>query len=86
MNITDILTWLQLHWSDILAVYAGLVAAASVIVRWTPTLRDDNALLAVVKFLGKYVALNRTVDDNALRATLPVDGPTPTDPPYGGTE
>ena len=73
--MTNLLTWLQLHWQDILAVYAGLVAIASIVVRWTPTLKDDNALLAVVKFVGKYIALNRTVDDNAIR-----NAPTETPP------
>jgi hypothetical protein len=63
----EIITWFTAHWDEILAVYAGLVAVASIIVRWTPTLRDDSALLAVVKFLGRYVALNRNVDDEGER-------------------
>lgn len=63
----EIITWFQTNWDEILTVYAGLVAVASIIVRWTPTLRDDSALLAVVKFLGRYVALNRSVDDEEIR-------------------
>ena len=63
----EIITWFTAHWDEILAVYTGLVAVASIIVRWTPTLRDDSALLAVVKFLGRYVALNRNMDDEGER-------------------
>lgn len=63
----EIITWFTAHLDEILSVYAGLVAVASIIVRWTPTLRDDSALLAVVKFLGRYVALNRNVDDDEVR-------------------
>ena len=33
---------------------------ASIIVKVTPTLKDDNILKGIIKFLGKYIALNRT--------------------------
>jgi hypothetical protein len=59
--------WLQSHWTEIVQVITGLVTLASIIVRWTPTIKDDNWLLAIVKFLGKYVALNRNKDDEAIR-------------------
>lgn len=35
------------------------IGIASIIVKWTPTLRDDNALKSVIRFVGKYIALNR---------------------------
>lgn len=63
-----IFQWFQAHWSEIIQVITGLIAVASVIVKLTPTLKDDTWLLAVIKFLGKYIALDRTVDDNAIRA------------------
>lgn len=63
----QIIQWFQTNWQDIIAIYTGLVAVASIIVKLTPTLRDDDWLLAVIKFVSKYVALNRTVDDEAAR-------------------
>ena len=43
----------------ILDVIAYVIAIASIIVRLTPTLKDDNFLLPIVKFLGKFIALDR---------------------------
>jgi len=64
----EIFTWIQDNWQGILQVVTGLVTVASIVVRWTPTLKDDTWLLAVVKFLGKYVALNRSTPDDAIRS------------------
>lgn len=61
--ISSVVVWFQLHWVDITQVILSIIGAASVIVKLTPTLKDDDALLAIVKFLGKYIALNKTVDD-----------------------
>ena len=43
-------------YADILA-YACLLA--SIIVKLTPTLKDDNIILPIIKFLGKYIALDK---------------------------
>ena len=59
MDIMAIVGWFQLHWSDITTVVAYIIAGASVVVKLTPTLKDDDALKGVIKFLGKYIALNR---------------------------
>ena len=63
----EIITWFTAHWDNILAIYAGLVAVASIIVKLTPTLADDTWLLAVIKFMSRYIALNRSVDDEEIR-------------------
>jgi hypothetical protein len=65
----EIFTWITQNWSRIAELIAAIIGVASIIVKMTPTLRDDNILLGVVKFLGKYVALNKTVTD-ADRAAL----------------
>jgi len=67
-NIMAVIGWVQAHATDIVNVITGIIAVASIIVKLTPTLKDDNFLLSVIKFLSKYVALNRTIDDKALRA------------------
>jgi hypothetical protein len=64
----DIITWFQTNWKEIIEVISMIIAIASAIVRWTPTLKDDNFLLPIIKFLGKYIALDRSVDDDAKRA------------------
>lgn len=65
--MTDIFNWFVTNWQDIAFALTSLVTGVSIIVKITPTLKDDNAWLPIVKWLSKYVALNRTVDDDAER-------------------
>ncbi len=66
MNLSQL--WELKNYADDLArILAYLVAAASVIIRITPTLKDDNVLLPIVKFLGKYVSLSRKTKDDIRR-------------------
>ena len=58
-KIMAIVAWVQANWIDIVAVYTGIVTVASIIVKLTPSLKDDDKLKAVVKFVGRYIALNR---------------------------
>lgn len=38
---------------------AYLVLFGSIIVKLTPTLKDDNYFKGIVKFIGKYIALDK---------------------------
>lgn len=51
------------NWKEIASVIAYIIAGASVIIKLTPTLKDDNIFLPIVKFIGKYIALNVNVSD-----------------------
>ncbi len=55
----ELVNWIQTNWTDITTVIAYIIAIASIIVKLTPTLKDDDALKGVIKFVGKYIALNR---------------------------
>ena len=63
MNIGAIIQWFTANWGNVASVVAYIIAIASIIVKLTPTLKDDNVLLGIIKFLGKYIALNKTVDE-----------------------
>jgi hypothetical protein len=63
MDLMAIVSWFQANWASITTVVAYVIAIASIIVKMTPTLKDDNILLGVIKFLGKWIALNKTVTD-----------------------
>jgi hypothetical protein len=52
-SITD---WILQHWGDVLAVYSAVVIAARLIVKLTPTPKDDSVLEKIVGFL-KHVGL-----------------------------
>ena len=44
-EILKVVAYLQAHWAEIAQAIAAIIGAASIIVRLTPTLKDDNALL-----------------------------------------
>ncbi|MCK9324160.1 MAG: hypothetical protein M0P69_01550 [Bacteroidales bacterium] len=50
---------LQANQKEILDAVAYLVLFASVIVKLTPTLKDDNYFKPIIKFIGKYIALDK---------------------------
>lgn len=50
--------WLETHWGDIVQAAAYVIAATSIVVKLTPTLKDDNLFLPIIKILSKYVAIN----------------------------
>jgi len=57
--IADIIGYIQSHWLEIVSIYTSIVGLASIIVKLTPTLKDDDVLKGVIRFVGKYIALNR---------------------------
>ena len=42
------------HWDDILAVYGAVVAICTVIVKYTPTKKDDDILAKIIKILDYF--------------------------------
>jgi hypothetical protein len=48
------------------ALLVQIIGIASVLVRFTPTLKDDDALKGFVRFVGKYIALNRSSGTSTL--------------------
>lgn len=58
-GITNIIKWFTENWDSLSMAIAAIVGAASIIVKLTPTLKDDNILLPIVKFIGKYIALDK---------------------------
>lgn len=58
---------LRCYADDIAKIIAYLIAIASIIVRLTPTLKDDNVLLPIVKWIGKYISLSRKTKDDVIR-------------------
>lgn len=49
--------WIIAHWDDILMVFTSCVTVASIIVKLTPTKRDDEALSVIMRLLNT-VAIN----------------------------
>jgi hypothetical protein len=58
MDVVSIWLWIQIHASDLLLILTSTVTIASVIVRLTPTQKDDAFLAKIMPWLEK-IALNK---------------------------
>lgn len=50
--------WITQHWQEILAWIGGVVTAASIIVKLTPTQKDDDILAKIIKILAALSLFN----------------------------
>ena len=53
--------WALNHKEELLQIWLAVVGLASVIIKVLPPLPANSWLLPIVKFVGKFVALNKTV-------------------------
>lgn len=52
------IAWITEHWKDILAIIGGVVTVASIIVKLTPTQKDDTVLAKIIKILAALGLFN----------------------------
>ena len=69
--INEITSLVTSHYSELLAIIGGVVSVATIIVKLTPTTKDDEILDKVVNFLAKFSLVNtkkdkKILDDNKL--------------------
>ena len=57
--ILEIMEWIIANWESILLIISGVISVASIIVKLTPTPKDDAILAKVVSFL-KILSLNKS--------------------------
>jgi hypothetical protein len=48
------LNTLLAHWDDILAIYGGIVAVCTTIVKLTPSTKDDAVLAKIIKIVDYF--------------------------------
>jgi hypothetical protein len=63
MDIQTVAQWIVSHPEQIAAIYLMVVGAASWVVKLFPVLHAGSWLLPVIKFIGKFLAVNKTVTD-----------------------
>jgi len=71
------LQWILTNSGTILGWIVKIVGIASALIALIPTLGKGNALLPIVKFIGKYVALNRDGKKDEVVRTALSTPPTP---------
>jgi hypothetical protein len=55
----DLIIWFQAHYAEIIQIILAVIGAASLIVKITPTIADDNILKGIIQFIGKWIALDK---------------------------
>lgn len=55
----EALKWMQENWEGLFAVVGALVTAASLIVKLTPSTKDDEVLGKVLKFIELFSVFNK---------------------------
>lgn len=50
--------WITAHWKDILSIIGGVVTVSSLIVKLTPTQKDDTVLGKIIKILAALGLFN----------------------------
>lgn len=58
-SLMKIWAYIEPNLADLTNAVAYLCLAASIIVKLTPTLKDDNYFKPIIKFIGKYIALDK---------------------------
>ena len=64
--MNETISFIQNHWDELLAIIGGIVSVASIIVKLTPTTKDDNVLNAIVNFLAKFSIVNTKEDQKKI--------------------
>ena len=64
--MNETISFIQNHWDELLAIIGGIVSVASIIVKLTPTTKDDNVLNAIVNFLAKFSVVNTKEDQKKI--------------------
>ena len=62
----EVISFIQIHWDEILAIIGGIVSTASIIVKLTPTTKDDKILKYIIDFLAKFSIFNTKEDQEKI--------------------
>ena len=60
MDIAEVIKWVVTNSKDLILIVTGTVTVASIIVKLTPTQKDDAILAKIMPFIEK-LALNKKV-------------------------
>ncbi len=58
VGFLGIIGWLKANWDSVLAIVGGVVSVATIIVKLTPTPKDDNALATLIRLLSVFSLVN----------------------------
>ena len=54
----EFIDWIQANNADLVLLIPAIIGVASIVVKLTPTPKDDEILGKLKKFISKFIALN----------------------------
>jgi len=57
--MSEIINWVIINKLALIEAYLAFIGFVSIVIKLTPTLKDDAWLKKYLKFSGKYLALNK---------------------------
>ena len=66
IKMNETISFIQNHWDELLAIIGGIVSTASIIVKLTPTTKDDKILKYIIDFLAKFSIFNTKEDQERI--------------------
>ena len=70
----NVINFIQAHYQDILAIIGAIVSIATIIIKITPTEKDDAVITKIVNMLSKLSLVNTQSDqkiiDESKKSTL----------------
>ena len=62
----EVLTFIQNHYDELLAIIGGVVSIATIIVKLTQTDKDNKVLEKIINFLAKFSIINTKEDQKKI--------------------
>ena len=64
--MNETINFIQNHYDELLAIIGGIISTASIIVKLTPTTKDDKILKYIIDFLAKFSIFNTKEDQEKI--------------------
>ena len=64
--INEVINFITNHYDEVLAIIGGVVSVATIIVKLTPTTKDDEILDKIISILAKFSLVNTKKDQKIL--------------------
>lgn len=62
----EVFAFIQNHYDELLAIIGGVVSIATIIVKLTPTDKDNKVLEKIINFLAKFSIINTKEDQKKI--------------------
>jgi len=56
--MNEVINWIKEHYQDVLAIIGGIVSVASIVVKLTPSQKDDAVLAKIIALLDHFSIFN----------------------------